>query len=149
MVRPQSKRRRKQAVPTRTSGTSSSSEFETAGNESLTGEEARIVRTVDVASDDGEDATVRANNAYTGATNTIGSVHQRHWFLSLDRLESGFTGAIGDQQKDREPYGPKPFVVMGREVELSVVTGRNADQIMSDEGVLAYAGRKMWRPIVG
>ncbi|KZF26222.1 hypothetical protein L228DRAFT_279457 [Xylona heveae TC161] len=36
-----------------------------------------------------EDEQVRATNAYPGATNSIGSVHQRRWFLSLDRVSSG------------------------------------------------------------
>lgn len=98
---------------------------------------------------DEEDAAIRSNNAYTGATNTIGSVHQRHWFLSLDRSNSGFRKTrsgpdkgrwIGDGECD-------PFVVLGRDVERSVVTGRSADEVMADEGVERYQGRKMWRPI--
>ncbi|KAK8064768.1 ABC1 domain-containing protein [Apiospora phragmitis] len=36
------------------------------------------------------DETVRRTNAYMGATNTINSVHQRKWFLSLDREACGF-----------------------------------------------------------
>ncbi|KAL6876551.1 DNA polymerase ligase domain-containing protein [Trichoderma novae-zelandiae] len=38
-----------------------------------------------------QDAQVRLNNAYHGASNTIGSVYQRRWYLSLDRRASGFT----------------------------------------------------------
>ncbi|KAK8851363.1 hypothetical protein PGQ11_013842 [Apiospora arundinis] len=37
-----------------------------------------------------EDEAVRRTNAYTGATNTINSVHQRKWYLSLDRQACGF-----------------------------------------------------------
>ncbi|GAW11518.1 hypothetical protein ANO14919_008650 [Xylariales sp. No.14919] len=37
-----------------------------------------------------EDEEVRRTNAYPGATNSIGSVHQRRWYLSLDREASGF-----------------------------------------------------------
>ncbi|KAL2755088.1 hypothetical protein ACRALDRAFT_1064811, partial [Sodiomyces alcalophilus JCM 7366] len=37
-----------------------------------------------------ESAQVRATNAYPGAENSIGSVHQRKWFLSLDRAACGF-----------------------------------------------------------
>lgn len=37
-----------------------------------------------------EDEQVRLTNAYPGASNTIGSVHQRRWYLSLDRVGSGF-----------------------------------------------------------
>lgn len=43
------------------------------------------------ASDDSSDETIRLNNAYPGATNTINSIHQRKWYLSLDRELSGFT----------------------------------------------------------
>lgn len=96
-----------------------------------------------IASEGEEDATIRANNAYTGASNTIGSVHQRHWFLTLDRSYSGFhkvrTGTwVGDWE---------PFFVLGRDHERSVVTGRTADEVLVDEGVEKFVGRKMWRPI--
>ncbi|RYP79311.1 hypothetical protein DL770_006716 [Monosporascus sp. CRB-9-2] len=37
-----------------------------------------------------EDEHVRRTNAYAGAANTIGSVHQRRWYLSLDREACGF-----------------------------------------------------------
>lgn len=84
------------------------------------------------ASDSDEDASIRMNNAYTGATNTIGSVHQRHWFLSLDKKNSALS---------------EPFFVMGRDVERSIVTGRTADDVLNDEGVTRFIGRKMWRPI--
>lgn len=95
----------------------------------------------DILSDD--DETIRANNAYTGATNTIGSIHQRHWFLSLDKKNSGFTKTDGDWLGDAAP-----FYVMGRDYERSVVTGRTADEVMEDEGVAKFIGRKMWRPII-
>lgn len=95
-----------------------------------------------------EDATIRSNNAYTGATNTIGSIHQRHWFLSLDRKNSGFKKARSGVDEGRWIGGGwDPFVVLGRDVERSVVTGRNADEVMADEGVDQFMGRKMWRPI--
>ncbi|KAM0719856.1 hypothetical protein Q7P37_003991 [Cladosporium fusiforme] len=94
-----------------------------------------------------EDATIRANNAYTGAANTIGSVHQRHWFLSLDRKNSGFSKARSGDDVGRWVGGWDPFIVFGRDVERSVVTGRNADEVMADEGVERFMGRKMWRPI--
>ena len=98
-----------------------------------------------LASEDDEDATIRANNAYTGATNTINSVHQRHWFLTLDRRNSGFRKSSSNVRWE----GPwEPFFVRGRDVEASIVTGRNADEVMADEGVSAFRGRKMWRPIL-
>ncbi|KAI1431829.1 DNA polymerase ligase-domain-containing protein [Xylaria sp. CBS 124048] len=37
-----------------------------------------------------EDEIMRRTNAYTGANNSIDSVHQRRWFLSLDRESCGF-----------------------------------------------------------
>lgn len=106
---------------------------------------------VALASDDeeDEDAVIRANNAYTGASNTIGSVHQRHWFLTLDRKLSGFHKARSGPDEGRWTGGwGEPFFVQGRDVERSVVTGRSADDVMEDEGVEKFVGRKMWRPIM-
>lgn len=100
------------------------------------------------ASEDEEDATIRANNAYTGSLNTIGSVHQRHWFLTLDRTASGFRKARRGSDAGRWVGEWAPFYVMGRDHEASVITGRTADEVMADEGVEKFVGRKMWRPIV-
>lgn len=98
-----------------------------------------------IASETEESATIRANNAYTGANNTIGSVHQRHWFLTLDRKSSGFRKSSSTGRWE----GPwEPFFVRGRDVERSVVTGRTADEVMAGEGVEKFVGRKMWRPIL-
>ncbi|KAK3117157.1 hypothetical protein LTR53_001736 [Teratosphaeriaceae sp. CCFEE 6253] len=95
------------------------------------------------------DSLIRATNAYPGANNTIGSVHQRHWFLTLDRKRSGFLKARKGGSSEGRWVGPwEPFYVRGREVERSVVTGRLADEVMADEGVEGFAGRKMWRPII-
>ena len=110
--------------------------------------DADIVENVDnaagAASDDEEDKIIRKNNAYTGSTNTIGSVHQRHWFLTLDRRRSGFHKARSGKWEG----GSKQFVVRGRDRERSVVTGRSADEVMKDEGVETFVGRKLWRPIL-
>ncbi|KAI9701746.1 MAG: hypothetical protein M1820_006374 [Bogoriella megaspora] len=112
-----------------------------------------------------EDEQIRTNNAYPGATNSIGSVHQRHWLITLDHLASGFVrnrkGTPGERWKRgtslergeqgalvEELGGWEPFYVRGRDEERSVVTGRLAKEIMDDEGVKNYAGRKMWRPIL-
>lgn len=97
-----------------------------------------------IASDNEEDIAIRENNAYSGAVNSIGSVHQRHWFLSLDRRRSGFTKSTkGDW------VGPwEPFSVYGRDRERSVITGRSADEVMEDERVEKFVGRKMWRAIL-
>ena len=96
---------------------------------------------------DDEDAVIRSNNAYTGATNTIGSIHQRHWFLTLDRVNTGFHKAQSGPDQGRWTGASEPFVVRGREVERSIVSGRSADEVMADAGMRAFQGRKMWRPI--
>ncbi|KAF7188464.1 hypothetical protein HII31_10126 [Pseudocercospora fuligena] len=98
------------------------------------------------ASEDDENEVMRSNNAYTGASNTIGSIHQRHWFLTLDRSNSGFTKARSGPDAGRW-VGGDAFFVRGRDHERSVVTGRLADDVMADEGVEKFVGRKMWRPI--
>lgn len=118
-----------------------------------------------VASDT-EEETIRANNAYTGATNDIGSIHQRKWFLSLDRTASGFvkktttskSGFVETSwlQKDDNllahentdwPRGFDKFIVGGRETERSVLTGRLACDILADEGVVGYVPRGLWRAV--
>lgn len=114
-----------------------------------------------------EDAEVRRANAYPGATNSIGSVHQRKWFLSLDREECGFVrtkkdGRVwweqrqdlpedDDEQVDELDQGRLqwPFYVRGPDHERSVVTGRLGAEILRDEGVVGYVGRKGWKPILG
>lgn len=97
-------------------------------------------------------------NAYAGATNNIGSVYQRKWYLSMDRASSGFSlvrdkrTGIRTWRRTRGPdgttYGFEKFWVMGREVERSVVTGRLAKDIMEDEGVEGYVPRGLWRPVM-
>ncbi|GAB7338476.1 hypothetical protein MBLNU457_4757t1 [Dothideomycetes sp. NU457] len=105
---------------------------------------------------EGEYEQIRSTNAYPGATNTIRSIHQRHWFLTLDRPSSGFVKATSGPDKGRwirkacddgTLGGFETFFVKGRDEERSVVTGRLADDVMADAGVKGYAGRKMWRPI--
>lgn len=100
------------------------------------------------SNDDAEDAEIRANNAYTGAANTIGSIHQRHWFLTLDRQRSGFCKARAGPDAGRWVDAWEAFYVQGRDHERSIVTGRLADDVMEDEGVKNFIGRKMWRPIM-
>lgn len=116
---------------------------------------------------DGEDEAIRANNAYTGATNDIGSVHQRKWFLSIDRAKSGFIKRVtqsasgfvettwtrrrAEEDLANGVVGPAKgfdrFVVGGREIERSVVTGRLAGEILADEGVAGFVPRGHWRAI--
>lgn len=104
---------------------------------------------VGLASDDeDENATIRANNAYTGAENTIGSVHQRHWFISLDKANSGFVKEGTKWERRNSEAGFDPFFVRGADEETSVVTGRTSAEVMADEGVKGFKVRKMWRPIM-
>jgi len=121
-----------------------------------------------LASDGEEETTIRANNAYTGATNDIGSIHQRRWFLSLDRTGSGFvkkttTSKSGfvetrwlakdeklvrsDGHHHEWTTGFEKFIVGGRETERSVLTGRLACDVLVDEGVAGFVPRGSWRPV--
>jgi hypothetical protein len=125
------------------------------------------------ASDDDSDETIRRTNAYPGATNSVGSVHQRRWYLSLDRELSGFKAiptprninhhaktywvpCSSDDDKPRKTVataaqgapGFERFHILGREHERSVVTGRLAAEILADEGVEGYVPRGLWRPVL-
>lgn len=108
-----------------------------------------------------EDEQVRRTNAYPGAENTIGSVHQRRWFLTLDRPGSGFvkrkvhgknTWVMDETTETPKDEGEEsrltwPFVIRGSEFERSVVTGRLGNDVLRDEGVTDFKGRKGWRAI--
>jgi hypothetical protein len=105
------------------------------------------------ASDSDEPEIIRTNNAYTGATNSIGSVHQRHWFMALDRINSGFLRATsGDSKGNWISSGPgrgfETFYVQGAEIERSIITGRISDEVMRDEGVEGFKGRGGWRAVL-
>jgi hypothetical protein len=109
--------------------------------------------------DDADDPeTIRLTNAYPGANNTVNSIHQRKWYLSLDRQNSGFKPIATPKHvnhhaktywvpKDSES-GFERFHVLGRDVETSVVTGRLAKDILEDEGVEWYVPRGRWRGVV-
>ena len=111
--------------------------------------------TIEREIDEREDEKVRQNNAYPGASNTIGSIHQRTWYLSMDRHNSGFAPYRNEEGRrvwkrrveDGQLLGFEPFFVRGREMERSVVTGRRADEVLQDEGVEGYVGRKGWRAV--
>ncbi|KAI9888026.1 MAG: hypothetical protein M1823_000147 [Watsoniomyces obsoletus] len=125
--------------------------------------------------DEEEDEQIRLSNAYPGANNTIGSIHQRQWFMTLDRISSGFvrqrkppsvasngsnetewirkthseTKHADVSSRGTSPTGFDPFFVLGPEVERSVVTGRTAGDVMADEGVMkGWVSRKGWRPVL-
>ncbi|KAJ5778170.1 hypothetical protein N7520_001416 [Penicillium odoratum] len=105
---------------------------------------------------------IRINNAYPGSTNTIGSIHQRRWYLSLDRQNSGFeprpfneTGAPTSKKRLWTPIvshdsvrGFDSFCVRGPDVERSVVTGRLAKDVLDDEKVEGFVPRRGWRPVL-
>jgi hypothetical protein len=109
-----------------------------------------------------EDEEVRKTNAYPGASNTIGSIHQRRWYVSLDRLACGF---FEKRTKGRSVWEPEdstrtenqelenvclsyPFYVRGSDHERSVVTGRRGADILQDEGVEHFVQRKGWKPVL-
>lgn len=103
-----------------------------------------------------ENEKIRLTNAYPGASNSINSIYQRTWYISMDRQASGFvpqkhrdgTREWVPKQDGESFLGFEPFFVRGKEIERSVVTGRLAEEVMSDEGVKGYVGRKGWRPIL-
>jgi hypothetical protein len=109
------------------------------------------------------DYLIRLHNAYPGAINDIGSVHQRRWFIGLDRVGCGFvretqkdsssSGTVrrrwvrGVDKRSGELTGFEPFYVRGPEVERSVVTGRVGGDVLRDEGVEGFVPRRGWRAI--
>ncbi len=101
--------------------------------------------------DSEEDALTRSNNAYPGSANTIGSAHQRRWFVLLDRQSSGFELKGGKWTRYTMPNGElggfESFVVRGRDYERSIVTGRLARDVENDEGCNGYIGRGGWKGI--
>lgn len=151
--KPARKRRRIEPAKARKASieTSSDDDYDTATTVRPAQEEALEEDHLDAAnaSEDEEDVSMRANNAYSGASNTIGSVHQRHWFVTLDRQNCGLRKArTGSEAGSGRWIGEwEAFYVRGREHERSIVTGRNADEVMADEGVKMFIGRRMWRPI--
>ena len=44
--------------------------------------------------------------------------------------------------------GFETFFVRGRDFERSVVTGRTGGEVLGDEGVEGFVGRKGWRAVV-
>ena len=105
----------------------------------------------DIDTDVEEDNQTRMTNSYPGSTNSVGSVHQRRWFMMLDRASSGFVQKKGAKMwvrrgsRDGEDF--EPFLVRGRDLERSVLTGRLAKEVESDEGVEGFVGRSGWAGI--
>lgn len=102
------------------------------------------------------DARTRLTNAYPGAVNSIGSIHQRRWFITLDRTNSGFVRDGKSKTWKRKPppspdqdaLGFEPFYVYGPEFERSVVTGRTGNDVLNDENVKGFTPRRGWRPVL-
>lgn len=149
--------------------TSSSSDNEELEDEAVPNTSQTIESTENVSAEDRElreleDAQVRQTNAYPGATNSIGSIHQRKWYLSLDRPACGFTEvkrsgrshwkhsepvkSEDDKNLDEAARLSFPFYVRGRDHEHSVVTGRRGKDILHDEGVKAFVPRQGWNPVL-
>ncbi|KAL4869470.1 DNA polymerase ligase-domain-containing protein [Aspergillus spectabilis] len=117
---------------------------------------------------DAIDYLTRLNNAYPGSTNDIGSIHQRRWFLMLDRVGCGFIPTPESKSSSSSagnPTGKKrwtrgvdkrsgtnpgfdPFFVRGPGVERSVVTGRLGGDVLCDEGVEGFVPRRGWNPVL-
>lgn len=102
------------------------------------------------------DSRTRLTNAYPGAVNSIGSIHQRRWFITLDRTNSGFVrdgkSKTWDKRlpssSDQDASGFEPFYVRGPEFERSVVTGRTGSDVLNDESVEGFTPRRGWRPVM-
>ncbi|KAH8703283.1 DNA polymerase ligase-domain-containing protein [Talaromyces proteolyticus] len=103
------------------------------------------------------DSNTRLNNAYPGATNSVGSIHQRKWYISLDRHNSGFVNYKEEKRWKRKSTDPltaadspgfSPFYVRGPETERSVITGRTGYEVFNDEKVYGFIPRRGWRPIL-
>ncbi|OAA46928.1 ABC1 domain containing protein [Metarhizium rileyi] len=167
---PPRKRRRVERVEPETS---SETDFNDGGEDSVIpqGKEAEgrdVSAVVDREVQELEDAEVRRTNAYPGASNTIGSIHQRKWYLSLDREACGFeerreggktVWRLPSTSASAPPLAPKsekdmmrrlsfPFYVRGIEHERSVVTARTGEDILRDEGVQRFIRRKGWLPVL-
>jgi hypothetical protein len=106
-------------------------------------------------SDNDIDTTIQRTNAYPGAFNTIGSIHQRRWYLSMDREISGFKPIGKMQNRGKKQWARKsgdrgfePFYVRGPDVERSIVTGRLGGDVLFDEKVQGFQARNLWRPVL-
>lgn len=98
-------------------------------------------------------ARVRETNTYAGASDSVGGVCQRRWYLSEDRRASGLVrgwesgvqrwhivaqSEMLDSRLDSASQALHrlnyPFFVRGPEIEFSVVTGRTTGQPGYSEG---------------
>lgn len=176
LQKPRKRRRRRVAKAEPRSTSSSESDTETAGpadtqspglgkrgRQTDTGTEGEHEHSDAEGGDTDVDFQIRLNNAYPGAVNDIGSIHQRRWFIMLDRAGSGFVPEVSHTKTDFQGKkrwirgidkqtgvrtGFDPFYVRGPEVERSVVTGRRGPDVIRDEGVQGFIPRKGWTPVL-
>jgi hypothetical protein len=138
-----SKPMRRKRKPMKSAPSDADTDWESQGTDDIVNDE------VGLASDnEDETATIRSNNAYRGANNTISSIHQRHWFMTLDKNNSGFIKCGEKWVRGGPDKGFEPFFVYGANVETSIVTGRTSAEVMADEGVERFKPRKRWRPVL-
>lgn len=154
------KRRRRRTVPSRTPSTSRYPSPETCqvessrnpGDISVEDIKADIKEEKHSASasdSESTDSKTRLTNAYPGAINSVGSIHQRRWFITLDRANSGFVReGKSATWKRNGSSGFEPFYVRGPDVERSVVTGRTGAEVLEDENVEGFIPRRGWRPVL-
>lgn len=143
-ARPMSKKRRRGNKPPVTAAADVTDDEDAATDNVINDEIANASE-----EEDGDEvAIIRANNAYTGAFNTIGSIHQRHWFITLDKKNSGFMKEGSEWVPASPDTGFEAFYVRGVDVETSIVTGRTSAEVMDDEGVEGFVARKRWMPVM-
>lgn len=154
------KRKRRRVAAKAQPSSTSNSESDTGIADSSSGQisgsgkrrkESNNTEHSDAEGDSATDYQIRLNNAYPGAVNDIGSIHQRRWFIVLDRAGSGFisekdsTGkrrwVRGADKRTGATTGFDPFYVRGPEVERSIVTGRLGGDVLNDEGVEGFVPR--------
>lgn len=64
-----------------------------------------------------EDDQVRRTNAYPGASNSIGSIHRRKWYLSLDREACGFVKRKEQGKRRWELANAEPLAASRKRAE--------------------------------
>lgn len=144
------RKRRRKAISTVIPSSPSTTDSEDAIT--VTGDQEDNSAVADASDDEAEMDNIRSTNAYPGAKNSIGSVHQRHWFVSLDKTNSGLvkgkSGVVEGMWVAAPGKSFKPFFIQGAEVEKSIITGRTSEEVMIDEGVEGFVARKRWRPVM-
>ena len=143
IIKPPTARRKTRKTHTTSATISTDSEDEP----NIQQENLNQEQNLDTDTDEGTET--RRHNAYPGSTNDIGSIHQRHWFMMLDRQSSGFVHDQSGGEKSKWVRGARgegfgSFLVRGREYERSLVTGRLSRDVESDEGVEGFVGRGGW-----